>query len=100
MLVSLLRSSGGAHFAQIVNCPVHAIPWNENHEDICSFAELGDSYPTQIVKVLGYLGHALHCPNHNDQNHSEVSSHRGKEGEKGRDQQTGANHLFCSNYPC
>lgn len=26
MLVSLLRSSGGAHFAQMVNWPVHAIP--------------------------------------------------------------------------
>ena len=50
-------------------------------------------------KEPGYLGHALDCPNHNNQNHSEISSQWCKEGEKGGDQQTSTKHLFCSKYP-
>ena len=65
-----------------------------------SLVEFRNLYPTQNEKVTGYLSHALDCPNHNNQNHSKVSSQWCKEGEKGGDQQTSTKHLFCSKYPC
>lgn len=47
MLVSLLRSRGGAHFAQIVNWPVHAIP--------CS--KIIDIFV--VLQMLGIVSHSV-----------------------------------------
>lgn len=99
MLVSLLRSSGGAHFAQIVNWPVHAIPCNKSHWDLCCFADVGNPYPTQSEKISAYLRHPLDCANDDDQNHPKVSSQRSKQREHGWDEQPSAKDLLCSQYP-
>lgn len=50
-------------------------------------------------KVLGYLGHALDGPQHDQQGHSEVGGPRGEEGEEGGDEQAGAQHPLCSENP-
>lgn len=99
MLVSLLRSSGGAHFAQIVNWPVHAIPCNKSHWALCCFSDVGNLYPTQSEKISGYLCHPLNCANDDNQNHPKVSSQWSEQREQGWDEQPGTKDLLCSQDP-